>query len=149
MIEALLLVVVGTGGVIAVGLPLMWVKTRRRTNKGNTAVAVDRFEDAARRVSSAQAQWFDLQNEAIIVRGGLDERGKERLDRAESEANECSRELYEAWLPVSDVDGDAVASYNDTSRKTVTNHKREALAVVDRFERKLANLDAVINQLRQ
>lgn len=144
MIELLVV----AAGVVGAGLGGMWVKTRRRTNTGNTTVAVDRFEDASRRVSSAQAQWYDLQNEAVIVGGGLEGDDKARLDRAEAEASVCSRELYEAWLPISDVDGDAVASYNDSSRKTVVDYKREALAVVDRFEKKLAALESVIDELR-
>ena len=145
MIELLVIAV----GAVGAGLGGMWVKTRRRTNHGNTSVAVDRFEDAARRVSSAQAQWYDLQNEALIVGGGLEDEDKARLDRAEAEAGECSRELYDAWLPISDVDGDAVASYNDSSRKTVVEYKREALAVVERFEEKLAALESVIDEMRR
>ncbi len=145
MIELLVL----AGGIVAAGMSGMWVTTRRRTNKGNTAVAIDRFENAARRVSSAQAQWFDLQNEAVIIKGGLDDQDAARLARVESETHECSRELYEAWLPVSDVDAGAVASYDDDSRKTVSEYKLEALAVVERFERKLNELETVLDELRK
>ena len=142
------LILIG-GAIFGAGMGGMWVKTRRRTNHGNTAVAVDRFEDAARRVSAAQAKWYDLQNESVIVVGGVSPEEAKQAMKAEAEADECSRELYEAWLPVSDVDGEAVASYNDESRITVTEHKKKALVIVERFEKKLAAFEAAIEDLRQ
>ncbi len=149
MIEALFLVGASTGGVIAVGLGMMWVKTRRRTNTGNTTVAVEKFEDAARRVSASQATWYDLQNEAAIVGGGLLGLEAQRLKHAESEAEAASRALYEAWSPVSDLGGDDVASFNDMSRAAVTEHKLEALRVLDDFEAKLAKLEHTMDEIRR
>ena len=135
-------------GVLGVGMGGMWVKTRRRTNHGNTAVAVDRFEDASRRVSAAQALWYDLSNEALIVGGGLGETDIDRMERDVAAARESSRELYEVWLPISDVDGDAVASYSDLSREKVTEHKMRALVIVEEFEGRLSTLESTLDELR-
>lgn len=126
----------------------MWIKTRRRTNKGNTLAAVDRFDSAAEQVSASQSRWYDLQIEAPIIAGGLDGAEREAIERAEKKARETSRSLYDAWLPVSDVDGDAVASYNDESRMTVTQHKHKALAIVARFDEDLDELEALLDQHR-
>lgn len=135
-------------GVGAAGMGGMWLKTRRRTNTGNTRVAVDRFEDASRRVSAAQAKWFDLNNEALIVGGAVHGADLARLERAESEAQESSRQLYEAWLPISDVKGDDVASFNDLSREQVTEHKIQSLEIVEQFEKKLDVLERTIDEFR-
>lgn len=144
MIELLLL----AGGILGAGMGGMWVKTRRRTNRGNTRVAVDRFEDASRRVSSSQARWFDLQNEATIAKGGLSVNDSNRLNQAVDKAERRSRDLYEAWLPISDEDGESVASYNDQSRMTVTEHKQKALTIVAAFEQELDELEEVLDDLR-
>ncbi len=144
MIELLLL----GGAIFGAGMGGMWIKTRRRTNHGNTRVVVDRFEDASRRVSAAQAKWFDLQNESVIIVGGVDPAEAKRAMTAEAEADTCSRKLYEAWLPLSDEDGQSVASYNDDSRATVTEHKRRALEIVEEFETKLAAFEDALNDLR-
>ena len=148
MIALLFLVLIVVAAVVVAGLSGMFVKTRRRTNKGNTRVAVDRFEDASRRVSAAQAKWFDLNNEALIVGGAVLGADLARLERAESEAQESSRQLYEAWLPISDVKGDDVASYNDLSRERVTEHKIQSLEIVEQFEKKLDVLERTIDEFR-
>ncbi len=144
MIELLLL----AGGIFGAGMGGMWVKTRRRTNKGNTRAAVDKFDDAAEKVSAAQARWFDLQIETPIIAGGLMGEERDAVDRAEAKARETSRSLYEAWLPVSDVDSDDVASFNDESRMTVTQHKHKALAIVARFDEDLDALEKLLDAHR-
>ncbi len=140
-----LLALVGIG---AAGMGGMWVKTRRRTNKGNTRVVVSKFDDAAQEVAASQARWYDLQIETPIVAGGLDGADRTSIERAEAKARERSRELYEAWLPVSDVKGDDVASYNDGSRKTVAEHKRAALSLVHTFNRDLDALEQLLDEHR-
>lgn len=144
MIELLLI----AGGIFGAGMGGMWVKTRRRTNKGNTRAAVGKFDAAADKVSAAQARWYDLQIEAPIIAGGLEGEERAKVERAEAKARKTSGTLYDTWLPVSDVDGDAVASYNDESRQTVTEHKHKALAIVARFEEDLDALESLLDQHR-
>lgn len=140
-----LLALVGIG---AAGMGGMWVKTRRRTNHGNTKAAVDKFDDASTKVSAAQARWYDLQIEAPIIAEGLTGEDRAKIEQAEEEARQTSRTLWEAWLPVSDVDNDAVASYNDESRQKVAEHKFKALAIVPRFEEDLDALEKLLDEHR-
>lgn len=144
MIELLALLGIG-----AAGMGGMWIKTRRRTNTGNTRAAVDKFDDAADRVSSAQARWYDLQIEASIAGGGLDDGQRAALETAEAKARESSRELYDAWLPVSDVSNEDIASFNDQSRREVSTYKQNAIRVVEVFERDLDQLERVIEGLKK
>ena len=145
MIELLLIL----GGAFGAGMGGMWIKTRRRTNKGKAAAAVERFDDAARVVSAAQARWFDLQIEAGIVAGGVTGDAKVAVEGAEAKANSSSRRLYDAWLPVSDVNTDDIASFSDESRREVAGYKRKALSVAEEFERDLDALEQVLDEHRR
>lgn len=140
---------IALAGLGAAGFGGMWLKTRRRTNSGNTKAAVNTFDDGANKVSAAQARWYDLQIETPIIAEGLDGEDRVRVERAEERARQSSRDLWEAWLPVSDVDSDAVASYNDESRETVVEHKLKALAIVPKFEKDLDALERLLDEYRR
>lgn len=144
MLELLLI----GAGAFGAGMGGMWIKTRRRTNKGKAAAAVERFDDASRVVSAAQARWFDLQNESVIIVGGLKDEAKQTVERAVDKASASSRKLYDAWLPVSDVNTDDIASFSDESRREVAGYKRTALSVVDEFERDLDVLEEALDDHR-
>lgn len=135
-------------GLGAAGFGGMWIKTRRRTNHGNTKAAVDKFDDVANKVSAAQARWYDLQIETPIIAEGLDGQDRQKVESAEERARQSSRTLWEAWLPVSDVESDDVASYNDESRQKVAEHKLKALAIVPRFEEDLDALESLLDEYR-
>ena len=137
--------VLGTAAVVGGGA---WLYTRRRTRAARGEQARQRFYTASTRVTNVQARWYDAEQEAVIAGGRITGSAMARLNTAQTEAAEASRELYEAWSPVSEVTPKDVAGYSLEDQSEVDGHVAEALGSVEGAEVKVSALEFVIEELR-
>ena len=105
--------VLGAAAVVGGGA---WLYTKRRTRSFRGEQARERFTAASTRVTNVQARWYDAEQEAVIAGGRLTGAAMARLNTAQTEAAEASRQLYEAWSPVSE----GVAPGSTVSAKAAT-----------------------------
>jgi|GEM_PF-2622543 len=137
--------VLGTAVVVGGGA---WLYTKRRTRTSRGEQARDRFSAASTRVTNLQARWYDAEQEAVIAGGRITGTAMARLNKAQTVAAEASRQLYEAWSPVSEVAPDDVAGYSIEDQVEVDGHVAVALGSVEDAEVKVSALEAVIEELR-
>ncbi len=137
--------VLGTAAVVGGGA---WWYTRRRTRRFQADDARTRFGDAAGQVTDVQARWFDAEQEASIVGGRLTGGAMARLDEAQLAAAQASRDLYEAWSPVSEVTADDVAEADPAQRQEIFGRVDGALSVVATADEAVTALETVVEELR-
>ena len=139
------------GGVLATAAIVgggTWVYTRRRTVHARGEVASGTFSDSSSKVTAVQARWFDAEQEAVVIGGRITGNAMSRMNTAQTEAAEASRDLYEAWSPVSEVTAEDVARMSVEDQREVNGHAKEALTHVDLAAEKLRVLEELMDELR-
>ncbi len=141
----------GAAAVVGGGAALVGV--RRKNNRKRTSAAAE-YDEASSQVTDVQARWYDAEQTATLLGGRLTGSSKERLETAQVDAAEASRRLYDAWSPVSDLDGAQVAEFDDESRTEAFGHVSRAAAIakenseaLQTFETALADLDGAVDEM--
>lgn len=138
----------GLGGIGAAG----YVVRRGRIEKREATAA--EYDKVSAQVTGAQARWYDAEQSASFLAGRLTGGSMDRLETAQNDSAEASRRLYEAWSPVSELDGEKVAEFNDESRAEAFSHVNKAAAIAEEntaalqaFETTLAELESSVDNM--
>lgn len=126
----------------------------RRKNKGEREAAAAEYDKASSEVTQVQARWYDAEQTASLLAGRLTGSSMTRLETAQNEAAEASRRLYDAWSPVSELDGAQVAEFDESSRAEAFRHVNAAGAIakanteaLQKFETTLSDLDGSVDEM--
>ena len=126
----------------------------RRKNKREREAAAAEYDKASSEVTEVQARWYDAEQKASLLAGRLTGSSMDRLETAQTEAAHASRRLYEAWSPVSELEGAQVAEFDETSRAEAFQHIHAAGAIakentiaLQRFEIALTELDGSVDEM--
>ncbi len=130
------------------------VSAVRRKNKREQEAAAAEYDKASSAVTAVQARWYDAEQTASFLAGRLTGSSMGRLETAQNEAAEASRRLYDAWSPVSELDGTTVAEFDDESRTEAFRHVQIADAIakenaeaLQKFETTLSDLDGSVDEM--
>ena len=148
------LAVGGVGAAAAVAGGGVAVTAVRRKNKRQREAAAEKYDEASREVTNVQARWYDAEQMATLLSGRLTGVSLERLEVAQLHAVEASRRLYDAWSPVSELDGAKVAEFDDASRSQAFSHVAAAAAIakenaeeLQAFETVLSEFDGAVDEM--
>lgn len=141
------LVAGGVGGVLGLGgIGAAGYFARRGRIQRREATAAE-YNKVSAQVTGAQARWYDAEQSASFLAGRLTGSSMDRLETAQNDAAEASRRLYEAWSPVSELDGAKVAEFNDESRAEAFNHVNKAAAMAEENTEALQSFETVLTDL--
>ena len=147
-------VVGGVGVAAGIGGAGAGVAAVRRKNQREKAEAAARYDAASSEVTEVQARWYDAEQSASLLGGRLTGVSLERLEQAQNDAAVASRRLYDAWSPVSELDGTAVAELDDAAQSQAFSHvaaaatiAKENAADLQAFETTLAEFDGSVEEL--
>ncbi len=148
-------VVVGGIGLAAAGVGGgVAVNAVRRKNRRERETAAAEYDKASGEVTEVQARWYDAEQTASYLSGRLTGSSMERLEMSQIEAAQASLRLYDAWSPVSELDGDRVADLDDEARAEAFRHvyaaaaiAKENTAALQKFEASLSELDGSVDQM--
>ncbi len=119
----------------------------RRKNKRESDDAAAEYDKTSSQVTDVQARWYDAEESASVLGDRLTGSSMERLETAQLAAVDASRQLYDAWSPVSDLDGAQVAKLDDASRAEAFEHVSKAAAISKENAGALQSFEAVVAEL--
>ena len=140
------LIVGGVGVAAAVAAGGVAVGAVRRKNKREREEAAASYNSAAKEVTAVQARWYDAEEKATFLSGRLTGASLDRLETAQVDALEASRRLYDAWSPVSELDGDKVADFDDASQAEAFNHVASAAAITRENNEELVKFETLLEE---
>ena len=140
-------VVGGVGAAAGLGGAAVGISAVRRKNTRERQAAAVEYDTASSEVTAVQARWYDAEQTATFLSGRLTGSSMERLDAAQGDAAEASRRLYDAWSPVSELDGEQVAAFDDESRAEAFEHVYRAGAIAKENTAALQTFEATLEAL--